>query len=552
MLFAFILYVGAFAPLAQAATAATPTDHKAPLTCTVSGRVVSAADASPLKSARIALVSERDEQASPKGFTAMSDGDGRFTLKDVPAGRYQFFASHAAYVTKQYQSKGTDKGAPLALHPGDEIKDVLFRMTLAAVVTGRVTDEDGEPMERIQVVALHRPTEDELEDNSWLQHMELTPAAAGQTDDRGEFRLFGLKPGEYFIRAEDEYVPNNALPLSNESTLRQSLGSQYAPVYYPGVTQMGQAQAVSATSGAEVEADFILRHSRMVEISGKVIGFDGTPPGDADVMLVEAQPSDFNFNHETSVNKNGQFKLTGVPAGSYVVIADQRSSADGSGYRAQQKIEVGDDNVDSVTLVLGRGTKVSGHVNVSGSTIKPETLFISLQPLDLDFSWTWANVKKDGSFEMLDVAEGTFTINLHGLKDDYFVQSAREGREDILANGLRVSKEQGVAAIQIQVGKASAKLEGTVLQDGGPLIGAHVRLTPAPETAYNKNLGKSANTDQTGHFSFAALGPGKYKVVAKASFKDGGKQAVSEAKVVTLSENEMKNQDLTVVPPDDR
>jgi hypothetical protein len=122
MLFAFILYVGAFAPVAQAAISAT--DHKTLPTCTVSGRVVSAVDATPLKSARIALVSERDEQASTKGFTARSDGDGRFTLKDVPAGRYQFFASHAAYVTKQYQSNGTDKGALLALHPGDEIKDV--------------------------------------------------------------------------------------------------------------------------------------------------------------------------------------------------------------------------------------------------------------------------------------------------------------------------------------------------------------------------------------------------------------------------------------------
>src|SRR4051812_21352914 len=112
MLFAFILYVGAFAPVAQAAISATPTNHKALTTCTVSGRVVSAVDATPLKSARIALVSERDEQASTKGFTARSDGDGRFTLKDVPAGRYQF-ASHAAYVTKQYQSNGTDKGALL-------------------------------------------------------------------------------------------------------------------------------------------------------------------------------------------------------------------------------------------------------------------------------------------------------------------------------------------------------------------------------------------------------------------------------------------------------
>jgi hypothetical protein len=94
------------------------------------------------------------ESREPQVYAAVSDSDGRFTIKDVPAGRYDFIATHIGYVDQEYQSRGSGTGAILALQPGQEIKDVMFRLTLAAVITGRVNDEDGEPMGLIKVVAL--------------------------------------------------------------------------------------------------------------------------------------------------------------------------------------------------------------------------------------------------------------------------------------------------------------------------------------------------------------------------------------------------------------
>ncbi len=103
---------------------------------------------------------------------------------------------------QQYQSQGTDAGAVLALKPGQKISDVLFRMTAAAVITGRVNNEDGEPMIRVQVVALRRPTEEETEEDIPFasRTQTLIPVASSQTDDRGQYRIFGVKPGEYYIR----------------------------------------------------------------------------------------------------------------------------------------------------------------------------------------------------------------------------------------------------------------------------------------------------------------------------------------------------------------
>src|ERR1700751_5537084 len=172
---------------------------KPPPPCTVTGRVVTAADGVPLKSSRVALIPEHRARGA-QSYAAQSDSSGRFIIKAAPPGRYQFLATHTGYVDQYYQSNAADEGAILALQAGQEVKDILFRMTLAAVITGRVNDDDGEPMASVQVVALRKPTEGEMEEwGDFLSRSEqLLPAGMAQTDDRGQYRIFGLRSGEYY------------------------------------------------------------------------------------------------------------------------------------------------------------------------------------------------------------------------------------------------------------------------------------------------------------------------------------------------------------------
>jgi Carboxypeptidase regulatory-like domain len=131
-----------------AQTSAPPSDQQAESAnapCTVAGRVVTAAGGEPLKSARVALVAEASRPSHPHIYATISEMDGHFLLKDVAAGRYQFFATRTGFVDQQYQSEAPDSGAVLALRPGEKVGDVLFRMTIAAAVTGRLIDENGEP-----------------------------------------------------------------------------------------------------------------------------------------------------------------------------------------------------------------------------------------------------------------------------------------------------------------------------------------------------------------------------------------------------------------------
>jgi hypothetical protein len=206
MLSAVVAHAAAVLLFVQSPASASKPADKGPPPCVVSGRVVTDADGTPLASSRVALIPEHQRRES-QVYAAISDSSGRFTISDVPAGRYRFLATHTGYVDQHYQSSGDDTGAILALQAGQELKDVLFRLTLAAVLTGRVNDEDGEPMALVEVVALRRPTDEETEDrdDSPSRRPELLPAGNAQTDDRGQYRIFGLKAGEYYIKAVDEY-----------------------------------------------------------------------------------------------------------------------------------------------------------------------------------------------------------------------------------------------------------------------------------------------------------------------------------------------------------
>ncbi|MCU1271774.1 MAG: hypothetical protein JWN74_3068 [Acidobacteriaceae bacterium] len=115
MLSTLVLHTAALILLVQSSAAPTSrASEKVAPKCIVSGRVVTAADGTPLKSSRVALMLEHQGR-EPQAYAAMSGTDGRFTIKDVPAGRYRFIASHTGYVDQEYQSTGGNVGAVLAL-----------------------------------------------------------------------------------------------------------------------------------------------------------------------------------------------------------------------------------------------------------------------------------------------------------------------------------------------------------------------------------------------------------------------------------------------------
>lgn len=153
---------------------------------------------------------------------------------------------------------------------------------------------------------------------------------------------------------------------------------------------------------------------------------------------------DYGIDRQATTDEKGNFRLKGVPPGSYVIAAYQQSEGeDVYEARGRQKIEVGGENIDSLTISLG-GISIQGRVTVAGAgTLTLDRLRVGLSGVDEDGQFSGqGRVKKDGTFEIPWVSDGNFALYVQGLGDDGYVKSARLGSDDILETGLAIRERR--------------------------------------------------------------------------------------------------------------
>jgi len=542
--------------LASASTAQIPapqsgktSEKQQPATCAVSGQVVTAAEGAALKSSQVVLIQE-DATSDPQVFSATTDGDGRFEIRKVAPGRYTFFAVHAGYITQYYQARGMYGGTSLTLVPGQEVDGALFRLTRGAVITGRIVDESGEPMTKVAVATLRKLSAEETENSTpRVKRDQLLTVSTAMTDDRGEFRIFDLRPGEYYVQA----MLSGSFGIGDEDGLgwivRANLATQYAPVYYPGVIQLDQAQSVVLAAGEEMRAEFAMRQVKTVHVAGRIVASDGKAASDASVWISALDAGNWSDPPSASSNARGEFTIKGVPPGSYIINAQQQDQE--RHQFARQKLEVGNENIDSVLLTFSQGTTILGRVLRVGVGI-PDRVQIQLEPArESEMPGRgFAQSKLDGSFQMKGVADGDYALRVYGMGQGWYVKSARLGGDDVLEKGLQVEKGSISGTLEIVLSSSDAQLVGTVTDHDKPAGGAEVLAKPDPETPYNVMRSKSATTDQNGHFVLNSLPPGKYRVIAKlASASPGAPASASEPEIVTLGEHDHQTLQLTLATP---
>jgi Carboxypeptidase regulatory-like domain len=206
----------------------SPQTEKAPSkqTCSVAGVVVKLGTNEPLKKAHVSLRNWGDPR---RGYSTETDASGHFAIQKVEPGRYGLQVQHTGYLSQSLgESSSARRGTVLPLNPGSNIQDLLFRMVPSAVISGRITDEDGEPAPHVTVEAVryHR----------WEGKRQLQIYGQSQTNDLGEFRLFELAKGRYFVRAKLRGSWQPALRESGAGDPSSSAQTGYAPVYFPGTT----------------------------------------------------------------------------------------------------------------------------------------------------------------------------------------------------------------------------------------------------------------------------------------------------------------------------
>jgi Carboxypeptidase regulatory-like domain len=179
-----------------AANSATNSTDDKKQTATVAGTVVRQGTDEPLRKARVVLFLEGHR--GENDLDAVTAADGKFVFDSVAPGAYELQVNHDGYVTKSYGEEGHDD-AILTLAAGQKLEDLIFRLQKCAVITGRVVDEDGDPVYGINVEVgpnkKHR--------GKWNPQL----GGGAETNDLGEYRVFNLQPGEYLICAAPPIVP---------------------------------------------------------------------------------------------------------------------------------------------------------------------------------------------------------------------------------------------------------------------------------------------------------------------------------------------------------
>ena len=132
---------------------------------------------------------------TPSIAPVFTDDQGRFQLTDLEPGTYRLFAARNGYTRMEYGQKLMNRpGTVLNITAGQIMKDVAFKLTPAGTVTGRIVDELGDPLPGLTVQIL-RSTYDQNGKRT------LQPTSTAKSNDLGEYRVYFVPPGRYFVSA---------------------------------------------------------------------------------------------------------------------------------------------------------------------------------------------------------------------------------------------------------------------------------------------------------------------------------------------------------------
>ena len=336
----------------------------------MSGRVTRADTGEPIRRARVTARAGRGTQV-PQGFTTSTDAEGRFELVDLPAGRYTLSARKAGFVTLQHGQRRVDEpGTAIQVTARQVLDELDFRLPRGGVISGHIRDEFSEPISEARVSVLTQ---------RYSQgRRELVPAGqGGRTDDRGQFRMYGLPPGQYWVSASLQDVQ------SGMATSSDTQG--YATTFYPGTVNVAEAQMLSLDVGQELTwIDYVLVPVPTARVSGTAIDARGRPFANAVVVVMQRLGGLFMGAAGALTDADGGFVLSNLSPGTYTLRVQGMGFNPDRGV-ASSTVTVSGADVSGVLLAASTGVTARGVVVTEGTeqpTFAPSRVRVMPQPVD--------------------------------------------------------------------------------------------------------------------------------------------------------------------------
>ena len=463
---------------------------------------MASAEGAPLRRAQVTIALAEGGGQLRRATT--TDAEGRFEFVELPAGRFSVTATKAGFVTLQYgQRRPYEAGTPVNLTEGATVERIDFGLPRGSVITVRVNDEFGEPIAGAMVqVQRYQYGQDGLRRLTTVQNSAPFPS----TDDRGEYRAYGLMPGEYILQAASRSLGGLAGANPNDA------GEGFAPTYYPGTISSGEAQGVRVGVGQEVAAQFSMIPSRLARITGTVVDSEGRAAAGSSLSIVTVTGSGMTSYSAGTVAANGTFSVSGVAPGEHTLRV-QQSRAGTSGEFASVPLVVASADLSGVAVVLGAGATITGRVvwegpsprTGTGAPVAPRVTTVQSDP-QRQFAMMGGNtdprangtLDDDGAFTLAG-ASGKVFFNLLPAPSGWMVKSVTLDGNDITDVALDLTGRAAIADLRIVLTDKLTNVSGQVTNARGEALRDYVVVIQPAEQKEPVIASRLIRTGETGH-----------------------------------------------------
>ena len=473
---------------------------------------------------------------------ATTDQDGFYRIGNLAPGSYSVTPSAPAYVmaVREPPSK------TVLIGEDENVEGINFALVRGGVITGRVTDADERPVIGQEVNVY---TVDMVEKR--FQNQPIFPERSAQTDDRGIYRVFGLRAGRYKVAAG-----------RSDDTFNYDYGPRtvYRQVFHPNTDEQAKATVIEVSEGSEANnVDIALgRAMQSFSASGVTVDEKGMPVPNMrlGVQRIVGQRSEY-VNAATASNSRGEFVIEGLIPGKYGIYVQPNQLA--GELRAEPlNFDITDRDIGGLTVRLSKGASLTGFVVLEN---EDKTIFAKLAELQLRAfatitsgggnyaSAAMSPIGPDGSFRLAGLPGGPIHLMLGGmnpLQSKGFI-IARVERDGVVTQSPRFEMKEGeqLTGVRVVVAYGSATIRGMVKLENGSLPeGARIiiRLAKPGETLPNF---RPTTADARGYFLMDELQAGTYELSAMVTGSPSGPPRTVKREV-TLQDGQVTELTITI------
>jgi hypothetical protein len=450
-------------------------------------------------------------------FFTTTDGTGYYILRDLPGATFKLEVTAEGYL----DIGGVLSREEIRLNANQRLRHNLA-MTAMAAISGRVSDDNREPLPNLEVQVLQLGSDVQ-------GRPEWRPIKTVTSNEKGEYRAAGLAPGEYYVRTVRKPSPDSLSLVT----------------FFPGTADARSAAKVILREGEEGNATFSVSPARTFSIGGTITGLDSSTRAAAVRLFVIPQdsriPRDMDtlsrvLNGDAGVG-SGDFQLKGLLPGMYDLFVRHPDRL------AKVSLEIRDADIQDLRIPLEPGVDVKGRIKIEGDEATPVTLEAEERVGPMTFTSGSAKGRffltlrndfvagmfvakppvvnsSENSFTIPGVSAGVYGIGIQGTDTTrFYLADIRQDGRSVFDEGLQVSRRP-IDSLEVVLGLDGGAVEGTVLTEKKSPV--FVVLAPQSSRRQNGSLYKTLGlADPSLPIKFSQVAPGLYTLFAFEVEKSG-------------------------------